>query len=176
MKTELNSRNRIQAVNSLAIPVVQDSFNIINWNLSDLQRMNTETRKLITANRIHHPKAYVDRFYFHRKEGCSLIQLEMSYKTTTIGLDTYIQNNYDWMIQLVNQHERNKKLHLVTREAQRYRRELNTDSYNVEATIPTKLAKSSKGKAKQEILKGMLDHWQENHFMANTLNVPRKHM
>ena len=61
---------------------------------------------------MHHPKAYVDRVYLPRKEGGrGLIQLEMSYKTTTIGLDTYIQNNYDWMIQLVNQHERNKKLH-----------------------------------------------------------------
>ena len=163
MKTELNSRNRIQAINSLAVPVVQYSFNIINWNLSDLQRMDTKTRKLMTANRMHHPKADIDRIYLPRKEGGrGLIQLEMSYKTTTIGLDTYIQNNYDWMIQLVNQHERNKKLHSVTKEAQRYRRELNLeDSDNVDATIPTKAAKSSKGKAKQEILKRMLNHWQE---------------
>ena len=163
MKTELNSRNRIQAINSLAVPVVQYSFNIINWNLSDLQRMDTKTRKLMTANRMHHPKADIDRIYLPRKEGGrGLIQLEMSYKTTTTGLDTYIQNNYDWMIQLVNQHERNKKLHSVTKEAQRYRRELNLeDSDNVDATIPTKAAKSSKGKAKQEILKRMLNHWQE---------------
>ena len=99
MKTELNSRNRIQAINSLAVPVVQYSFNIINWNLSDLQRMDTKTRKLMRANRTHHPKADVDRVYLPRKEGGrGLIQLEMSYKTTTIGLDTYIQNNYDWVI------------------------------------------------------------------------------
>ena len=163
MKTELNSRNRIQAINSLAVPVVQYSFNIINWNLSDLQRMATKTRKLMTTNKMHHSKADMDRIYLPRKEGGrGLIQLEMSYKTTVIGLDTYIQNNYDWMIQLVNQHERNKKLHSVTKEAQRYRRELNLDDNdNVEATTPTKAAKSSKGKAKQEILKGMLNHWQE---------------
>ena len=115
MKTELNSRNRIQAINSLAVPVVQYSFNVINWNLSDLQRMDTKTRKLMTANRMHHPKADTDRIYLLRKEGGrGLIQLEISYKTTTIGLDTYIQNNYDWMILLVNRHERNEKLHSVT--------------------------------------------------------------
>ena len=36
MKTELNSRNRITAINNLAIPVVTYSFNIINWNLREL--------------------------------------------------------------------------------------------------------------------------------------------
>ena len=121
MKRELNSRNRIQAINSLAVPVVQHSFNIINWNLSELQRMDTKTREFMTANRMHHPKAAIDRSYLPRKEGGrGLIQLGMSYKTTTIGQDTSNQNNYDWMIQLVNHHERNKKLHSVTREAQRY--------------------------------------------------------
>ena len=117
----------------------------------------------MTANRMHHPKADTDRIYLPRKEGSrGLMQLEMSYKTTTTGLDTYLQNNYDWMIQLVNQHERSKKLHSVTKEAKRYRRELNLeDSDNVDATIPTKAVKSSKGKTKQEILKGMLNHWQE---------------
>ena len=80
MKTELNSRNRIQAINSLAVPVVQYSFNIINWNLSDLQRMDTKTRKLMTTNRMHHPKADIDRIYLPRKEGGrGIIQLEMSY-------------------------------------------------------------------------------------------------
>ena len=62
MKTELNSRNRIQAINSLAVPVVQYSFNIINLNLSDLQRMDTKTRKLMRANRMHHPKLMLIEF------------------------------------------------------------------------------------------------------------------
>ena len=31
MKTELNSKNRITAINALAIPVVTYSFNVVNW-------------------------------------------------------------------------------------------------------------------------------------------------
>ena len=104
--------------------------------------MDTKTRKLMTAIRMHHPKADIDRIYLPRKEGGrGLIQLEIFYKTTTIGLDTYILNNYDWMIQVVNQHERNKKVHSVRKEAQRYRRELDLEENdNEEATISAKAA------------------------------------
>ena len=49
LKTELNSKNRIEAINTLAVLVVQYSFNIINWNLADLNRLDTKTRKLLTS-------------------------------------------------------------------------------------------------------------------------------
>ena len=88
LKTELNSKNRIQAINSLAIPVVQYSFNIINWNISDLQRLDRKTRKLLTCSRMLHPKSDVDRLYLPRsKGGRGLLQVEMSYRTSTIGMN-----------------------------------------------------------------------------------------
>ena len=37
LKTELNSKNRITAINKLAIPVIAYSFNIIDWNLSEVK-------------------------------------------------------------------------------------------------------------------------------------------
>ena len=37
LKTELNSKNRITAINMLAIPVNAYSFNIIDWNLSEVK-------------------------------------------------------------------------------------------------------------------------------------------
>ena len=37
LKTELNSKNRITAINMLAIPVIAYSFNIIDWNLSEVK-------------------------------------------------------------------------------------------------------------------------------------------
>ena len=41
---------------------------------------------------MHHPKSDVDRLYLPGTEGRKgLIQLELSYKSTTIGLDKYIQ-------------------------------------------------------------------------------------
>ena len=74
----------------LAAPVVSSSFNIINWIKSEMQIIDAKRRKLLTLARVHHLKADVDRIYIPRKEGGrSLIQLEMSLKTTTIGLDTH---------------------------------------------------------------------------------------
>ena len=34
LETELNARNKIIGINTLAIPVINYSFNIINWKLS----------------------------------------------------------------------------------------------------------------------------------------------
>ena len=45
----------------------------------------------MTLNRMNHPKADINRMYVPRKEGGRrMINLEMCFKTTTIGLDTYL--------------------------------------------------------------------------------------
>ena len=71
----------------MAIPVVSYNFNIINWNLSDIKKMDIKIRKLLTCHRMHHLKADVERLYVPRSEGGrGLMRLEMSFKTTTILL------------------------------------------------------------------------------------------
>ncbi|CAH3140152.1 unnamed protein product, partial [Porites evermanni] len=45
---------------------------------------------------MHHPKSDVDRLYLPRTEGGrGLVQLRLSYKTTTIGLDKFLQETHD---------------------------------------------------------------------------------
>ena len=91
LRSELNAVNRTNAINTLAIPVVTYSFNIINWTVEDLKKMDRKTRKLLTMAKMHHPKADKDRLYLSRKfGGRGLVQIERSYKTTTIGLSAYI--------------------------------------------------------------------------------------
>ena len=115
LKTELNSENRIEAINTLAVPVVQYSFNIINWNLADLSRLDTKTRKLLAPNKMHHSKAN---------------ELETSYKTTAIGMQNYLTVSNDWIIQLVCQHDENKKLHSIVKETRRFKREFELENEN----------------------------------------------
>ena len=142
LKTELNSANRIEAINTLAIPVVTYSFNIINWTLSDIKKIDVKIRKLMTCNRMHHPKADVDRLYIPRKAGGrGMIQLELSLKTTTIGLQKYLETSKDWMLQLVNIHEQGKKMHSIKKDT------------------CTLQAKNLKKKAKQEGLKNIQENW-----------------
>ena len=74
------------AINSLAVPIVTYGFNILNWTISEIRRIDIKVRKLLTMNKIHHPKADVDRLYIQRSEGeKGLLQLEVLYKTITIG-------------------------------------------------------------------------------------------
>ena len=39
LKSELNSKNRITVINMLVTPVITYSFNIIDWNLSEVKRL-----------------------------------------------------------------------------------------------------------------------------------------
>lgn len=90
LKSELTAANRIDANNTLAVSVVTYSFNIINWKMEELMKLDRKTRKFLTMTKMHHPKADVDRLYISRKAGGrGLVQLEITYKTTTIGLNPY---------------------------------------------------------------------------------------
>ena len=48
MKTELKAKNIIIAINTLALPIVTYSFNIINWNLNEIKRLDAKIRKQLT--------------------------------------------------------------------------------------------------------------------------------
>ena len=39
LKTEINTANHMEAINSLAIPVITYSFNIINWTIPEVRRL-----------------------------------------------------------------------------------------------------------------------------------------
>ena len=67
--TELSAKNKIQAIGSLAVPVLRSSFGIVNWHQEELQKLDWKTRKLLTIHGQHHLKANVDRLYVPRKQG-----------------------------------------------------------------------------------------------------------
>ncbi|CAH3124919.1 unnamed protein product [Porites lobata] len=83
----------MEAINSLAVPVVQHSFGIIDWKISELKKIDTKTRKLLNMHKTLHPKADVERLYIPRKDGGrGLIYVETAFKTATVGLDHYLKH------------------------------------------------------------------------------------
>ena len=113
---------------------------------------------------MHHPKADKDRLYLPRTEGGrSLIQTELTHKTTRIGLHKYLQITKDWMMELVRKHESSKKIYLIVKESRKYMRELNTEEQEQlnHDLAPTKAAKEMKQKAKSEGLKNLKLTWEE---------------
>ena len=94
---------------------------------------------------MHHPKADVNRMCVLRKEGGrGVIKLEMSFKTTTIGLNNYLLSLDVRMLKLALQHEMKKKLHSVTKESRKFKFQLNmAQEENEQTTKATKAAKES---------------------------------
>ena len=56
---------------------------------------------------MHHPKAEVEGLFPPRTSGGrGMTQIETAYKTTTVGLETYLNHSEDTLLQLVWEHER----------------------------------------------------------------------
>ena len=90
------------------------------------------------------------------------MNLEMAYKTTTIGLNSYLQSSGDRMLQSVLQHEKKKKLQSVVKESRKFKFQLNMAQEEIDNnTKPTKAAKDIKKKAKNVSLEDIKDRWRE---------------
>lgn len=76
--------------------------------------------------KMHHPRSDVDRLYLPRaRSRRGLTHVELSYKTTTIGLAAYLTSTNDSLIRLVQQHESTrKKLYSIIKEASNFKKEL----------------------------------------------------
>jgi len=106
--TELSAKNKIQAIGSLAIPVLRYSFGIVNWHQEKLQKLDRKTRKLLTIHGQHHPKADVDRLYVQRKQGGrGLMQLEAAHAVEMTKLVEYVDKKENPLIQVVRTHQHN---------------------------------------------------------------------
>ena len=92
-----------------------------------------------------------------------MIQLELSYKTTTIGLNTYLQASDDWMLTLVKNHETTKRLHSVVREAKSFMCNLSIKYTNQEVPMQNaaKTAKSMKSTAKRRGIARLRERWEQ---------------
>ena len=85
LKSELNVRNKIAAINTLAVPLIPYSYGVIDWKLDEIQDLDRMTRKQLCINQMPAKKADVDRIYLPCQEGGrSLMNLEKEYKATMI--------------------------------------------------------------------------------------------
>ena len=101
LSTELSAKNKIQAIGSLAVPVLRYSFRIINWHQEELQKLDRKSRKLLTIHGQHYPKADLDRLYVPRKQGGrGLMQLEAAHAVEITKLVKYVDRKEDPLIQV----------------------------------------------------------------------------
>ena len=53
--------NKMTAVNKLAVPVLIYSFSIVNWSRQEIEKIDGKTRRLLTVEGTHRPKAHINR-------------------------------------------------------------------------------------------------------------------
>ena len=87
LKSVLSARNKIAAINALAVPAVSYSYGVINWKLDEMQDLDGITRKQLCMNQMLAKKADVDRIHLPYKEGeRGLMNLEKEYKAAMVVL------------------------------------------------------------------------------------------
>ena len=61
LKSSLNSRNTISAINSRAISVIRYSAGIVSWNVDEMKELDRKTRKMLTLHYMFAKKGDADR-------------------------------------------------------------------------------------------------------------------
>lgn len=69
LKSSLNGRNCIQAINTWAVSLFRYSGGIVKWGINELKSVDVQTRKLLCMHGALHPRADVDRLYVPRRMG-----------------------------------------------------------------------------------------------------------
>ena len=86
-RTELTTKNKITAINQLAVPVVTYGFGIIDWPQRDINSLDVKTRKMLTLHKVIYRNQCLDRLYLPRSEGgVGLTQINQSFRSTIVSL------------------------------------------------------------------------------------------
>jgi len=94
MKSRLNGKNKIIAINTWAVPLMRYGAGIIKRTVAELDEMDWNTRKIMTINTEFHPKSNVDRLYVTgSKGGRGLICCRSCVSTKENSLGWYLVNH-----------------------------------------------------------------------------------
>jgi len=69
LKSKLNGKNKIKAINTYTKPVLTFRFGIVKWTPTDLENLQAKMRTLLTRYRFHHPRAAKERLTVPRQMG-----------------------------------------------------------------------------------------------------------
>ena len=93
LKSKLNGRNKVTAINTWAVAIFRYGAGIIQWKASELKDVDRKSRKTMTMYGGLPPKSDVDRLYVKRKEGGrGLISAERCIREEENSLGFYVVN------------------------------------------------------------------------------------
>ena len=103
LKSKLNGRNKVTAINTWAVAIFRYGTGIIQWRASELKDLGRKSRKTMTMYGGLHPKREVDRLYVKRKEGSTgLVSVEQCIREEENSLGFYFANSEENLIRGVS--------------------------------------------------------------------------
>ena len=99
MKSRLNGRNEIIAINTWAVSLMRYGAGIVKWTKSKLDEIDRNTRKVLILSNELHPRSDVDSLYVSRmEEGRALIGCKMCVKADEDSLGWYVRHHIEPLI------------------------------------------------------------------------------
>ena len=99
LKSKLNGKNKIQAINTWAVVVIRYGAGIINWKVDELKKMDRTTRKALITYGTLHPKSDIDGLYLKQKHGGrGLISIEMCVRLEENNLSLYVRVSNEMLL------------------------------------------------------------------------------
>ena len=103
LKSKLNERNKVTAINTWAVAIFRYGAEIIQWKASELKDLDRKSRKAMTMYGGLHTKSDVDRLYVKREEGGrGLITVERCIREEENSLGFYVANSEENLIRGVS--------------------------------------------------------------------------
>ena len=82
IKTSLNSKKPIDAVNTFTTPTISYGFAVLDWSVTELEAIDRETRKVLKKYHLLNNNSDVTRLYLPRRDGGrGLVNITHQYKS-----------------------------------------------------------------------------------------------
>lgn len=100
LRSKLNGKNKISALNTWAVVVLRYGAGIIKWREDEIDQLDRQTRKLLTMHKAFHPKSDTQRLYIKRSlGGRGMISCRETIKSEENSLGWYLKNSEESLLQ-----------------------------------------------------------------------------
>ena len=127
LKSKLNAKNIMTAINEYVTPVLSYTFGIVNWTEQDIKAADILVRKNLNMNRMFEIKSDVDRLYTPRKMGGrGLVSIWDAFKTTHIRLAHFMSKNSNEKLQKCYEFDKSC-LFSISKRAEKFSEDISVD-------------------------------------------------
>ena len=134
----------------LAVPFLVYSFLIVNWLRKVVEKIDWKTRKLLTVEGIHHPKAVIGLYIKRWNGGHGLVKLEFTYNVAIFGLSDYIKQGKDRLTRLVKEYDTGMTKYSLQEEAN-----LIKQKYTTQETAAQNIKNQLKSNTENEMVEAL---------------------